>query len=289
LLLVNETEQYKDLILIYNKMNQAFKLQYASNFFLNLQKPKHFGNILSPKCNNLALLGNIGSLDTEKSIRIYKDFLTYASYNWDKVYIVPGPYEYCSVKPKDFTICIEELYKLKESFDNLTILNNSHAIIPNTDIQLIGSTLWARKPYLKHQSMFEYNYIWLQRHIGLANIMGEDIVSWHLDDVDYIDDTLKGGYRSIVLTHHLPHNILHNDIGRMRMDSSNLEKMLHKPVEIWLGGAGNISVTGCLGYSSDVFCGTNPYTNFNSARNAYNASYNPKAYVSLRTNFVELV
>jgi len=270
-------------------MAGAFKLQYASNFFLNLQKTKQFDSMLKPKCNNLALLGNICSLDTEKSINIYKDFLTYTSYNWDKVYIVPGPYEFCSVKPKNSTDCLEKLYELKESYDNITILNNSHAVIPNTDIQLIGATLWSRKPYLKHQSMFEYNYIWLQRHIGLGQIMGEDIVNWHLDDLDYIHHTLKAGYRSIVLTHHLPHTILNKDILRMRMDSSNLEKMLHKPIEIWLGGAGDISVTGVLGYSTDVFCGTNPYTSFSSAKNAYSASYNPKAYVSLRTNFVELV
>lgn len=270
-------------------MNQAFKLQYASNFFLNLQKTKHFDSMLKAKCNHLALLGNIGSLDSEKSINTYKDFLTYTSYNWDKIYIVPGPYEYCSLKPKNFINCLEELYKLKESYNNITILNNSHAVIPNTDIQLIGSTLWTRKPYLKHQCMFEYSYIWTERHSGLANIMGEDIVSWHLEDTDYIKNTLKSKYRSIVLTHHLPHNVLHNDIERMRMDSSNLEKMLCKPVEIWLGGAGNTSITGVLGYSSDVFCGTNPYTTFGAAINAYSLSYNPKAYASLRTNFVELV
>jgi hypothetical protein len=270
-------------------MSSSFKLQYASNFFLNLQKRTEIQNVLKPKCTHLALLGNICSLDTEKSISIYKNFLTYTSYNWDNVYLVPGPYEYSSVKPKNYRKCLEELYQLKESYNNLTILNNSHAVVPNTDIQLIGSTLWTRTPYLKNPYMFEYSCIWLQRHSGLANVMGGDIVNWHLEDVDHIRGMMNINYRYIVLTHHLPHNILHNDFRRIRMDSSNLEGMLRKPIEIWLGGAGSMSVTGDLGHSNDVFCGTNPYTKFNSLRGAPTSSYNPEAYVSLRTNIVELV
>jgi len=270
-------------------MSGSFKLQYASNFFLNLQKRTEIKSMLKPKCNNLALLGNICSLDTEKSISIYKNFLSYTSYNWDSVYLVPGPYEYSSITPKNYMRCLEELYEIKESYSNITILNNSHVVVPNTDIQLIGSTLWARNPYLTHECMFEYSYIWLQRHSGLANVMGSDIVNWHLEDVHYIKSIMNNNYRSIVLTHHLPHNILHNDSKRVRIDSSNLEGILHKPIEIWLGGAGNKSVTGSLGYSNDVFCGTNPYTKFSSSKATHTSSYNSEAYVSLRTNIVELV
>jgi hypothetical protein len=270
-------------------MSGLFKLQYASNFFLNLQKRTEIQTMLKPECKNLALLGNICSLDTQESISMYKNFLRYTSYNWDRVYLVPGPYEYSSITPKNYKKCLEELYEIKESYNNITILNNSHVVVPNTDIQLIGLTLWARNPYLTHECMFEYSYIWLQRHSGLANLMGGDIVNWHLEDVHYIKSMINTNYRYILLTHHLPHNILHNDIGRMRMDSSNLEKMLHKPIEIWLGGAGSMSLTGSLGDSNDVFCGTNPYTKFNSLRGTHTASYNREAYVSLRRNIVELV
>lgn len=266
-----------------------YTLQYASNLFLNLQKKKDFQNILKPSSESLALLGNIGSLQDETSISMYKEFLTYTSYNWKQTYIIPGPYELSSVKQKNFGQCLEELYKLNESYDNVKVLNNAHVIIPNTDIQLIGSTLWCRNPYMKHQCMFEYSHIWLQRHQGLANIMGEDIVHWHQEDLEYIKNMLKNNYRSIILTHHLPHTTLNNDITRVRMDSSNLDDMLRKPIEIWLSGAGNTTLTGYLGYSADVCCTTNPYTTFNTAQNAYSFSYNPKASVSLRLNQNELV
>jgi hypothetical protein len=266
-----------------------YTLQYASNFFLNLQKKRDFQSMLKPSCENLALLGNIGALDTPSSLRIYKDFLTYVSYNWKETYVVPGPYELTSKSPKVYNKCLEELHTLNLSYDNLRVLNNSHVIIPGTDIQLIGSTLWSRRPYLRHQCMFEYAHIWLQGHQGLRNIMGEDIVNWHEEDVLYIKNMLKNNYRSIVLTHHLPHTILHNDISRVRMDSSNLEDMLHKPIEYWLSGAGNTSIRADLGYSADVCCATNPYTSFNDARNEYGFSYNPKASVSLRITQNHLV
>jgi len=266
-----------------------YTLQYASNFFLNLQKKKDFQNMLKPSSENLALLGNIGALDTQPSIDTYKNFLTYTSYNWKQTYLVPGPYELTSKTPRIYSKSLEELYKLNESYNNVKVLNNSHVIIPGTDIQIIGSTLWSRRPYFRHQCMFEYSYIWLQRHQGLGNIMGQDILSWHQEDVEYIKNMLKSNYRSIILTHHLPHPILNNDIARMRMDSSNLEDMLHKPIEYWLSGAGNTTLTGYLGYSADVCCTTNPYTTFNDAKNSYSASYNPKGTVTLRLNQNQLV
>jgi hypothetical protein len=266
-----------------------YTLQYASNFFLNLQKIKNYQSILKPCSENLVLLGNIGSLDTDKSIEIYKDFLTYSSYNWKSIYIVPGPYEYSSVKAKNYKVCLNELYILKDLYCNIRILNNNHFVIPNTDIQLIGSTLWSKYPYMKHQYLYEYSNIWLEHKSRLKQLIGYDILSWNAEDIDYITNTVKSNYRSIVLTHHLPHKVLNTCHIRSTLDSSNLEYMLHKPIEIWLSGAGNSSLTYNLGYSSDVLCVTNPYTTFLTAKNAYNISYDPKAYISLRKDFVELV
>jgi len=266
-----------------------YTLQYASNFFLNLQKKKDFQHMLKPCSENLALLGNIGSLDSYDSINRYKEFLTYTSYNWKNVYVVPGPYEYTSLKPRPFQHLLDELYKLENSYDNVRILNNSHADISNTDLQLIGSTTWLRTPYLKHPCMFEYAYIWRQNHQGLSQINGNDILNWHCEDIHYIGEAIKNNKRSIILSHHLPCGVFVNDIGRLRMEASNLEHMLIKPIEIWLGGAGNTSITGTLGICNDVFCGTNPYTSFNRAKNGKTYSYNSKAYMSLRTNIIELV
>ena len=266
-----------------------YTLQYASNFFLNLHKRRDFNKMLIPSSQNLALLGNICSLDSNESIIRYRDFLDYCSKNFKNTYIVPGVWEISSAKPQHYNNCIENLYILKDQYKNISILNNSHIHIPNTDINLVGSTLWTRSPYIKHQCMFEYNYVWLKRRNGLGQLMGQDILSWHLEDKEYIRESIKGGNRYIILTHHLPHPILVKSVGRIRMESTNLEIYMKKPIEVWLGGAGDSSITGSLGICNDVFCGVNPYTTFNTVKKEISETYNPEAYISLRTSDVQLV
>lgn len=266
-----------------------YKLQYASNFFLNLHKRRDFNKMLIPSSENLALLGNICSLDTNESIITYNKFIDYCSKNFKKVYIVPGPWEHCSAIPQLYDNCIDNLFKIRSNYKNVTVLNNCHSKVSNTDITLLGSTLWCRYPYLKHQCMFEYNYIWLKRHSSLGQINGNDILNWHLEDLQFIKDMKKSSQKIIVLSHHLPNYVLVKDLGRKRMEASNLEKYMKKPIEIWLGGAGDNSVTGSLGICNDVFCGINPYTTFRNAKNTINESYNPEAYVSLRTSDIPLL
>jgi len=266
-----------------------YTLQYASNFFFNLHKRRDFNKMLVPSSENLALLGNICTCDSSESLRTYKLFLDYCSSNYKNIYLVPGPWEHCSYKPQIYNGCINNLYNLKDLYKNIKILNNSHSKVSNTDITLVGSTVWPRNPYLKHQCMYEYKYIWLKRHSGLGQIMGHDIVHWHLEDLQFIKDMKNSSQKIIMLTHNLPNYILVQDVGRKRMEASNLEKYMEKPIEIWLGGAGDHSVSGTIGVCNDVFCATNPYTTFNSAKNSFNENYNPQAFISLRTEDIPLL
>jgi hypothetical protein len=271
-------------------MSGKYSLQYASNFFLDLHKRNMFWKMLIPSSENLVLLGNISRTSNLESLQRYKLFLDYCSRVYKNVYIVPGPWEYCaSNTPFLYSHNIKNLFNLSKNYNNVRILDNSHVSIPNTNINLIGSTLWLRNPYMKHQCMFEYKYIWLNRHSGLGNIMGEDMVNWHVEDLQYIRDSTNANNKYIVLTHHLPHPILVKELGRKRMETNNLEKHMKKPIEIWLGGAGDTSVSGTFGVSRDVFCATNPYTTFNLAKHSFIETYNPEAFVSLRTDTIELV
>lgn len=270
-------------------MVSKYTLQYASNFFLNLHKRRDFNKMIIPSSENLALLGNICSCDSSESMKTYKLFLDYCSLNYKNIYLVPGPWEHCSYKPQIYNDSINNLYTLVNYYNNIKILNNSHSKVSNTDITVIGSTLWPRHPYLKHQCMYEYNYIWLKRHSGLGQIMGHDITSWHFEDLHFIKDMKKSSQKIIILTHNLPNDMLVNNAGRKRMEATNLEKHMKKPIEIWLGGAGDHSVSGVIGICNDVFCSTNPYTTFNLAKNSVSKSYNPQAYVSLRTEDIPLL
>lgn len=265
----------------------SFTLQYASNFFLNLHKRRDFKNMLIPCSENLALLGNICNVDTNENIRTYESFLNYCSKNYKKVYLVPGVWEMGSKTPLLYDNCMYNLYSLTKPYKNISILNNTQTY--NSTICIVGTPLWVCFPYLKHQCMYEYNYIWLKRHSSLGQITGHDIVNWHLEDIQFIKDTVKGNKtKTIVLTHHMPDDIFTDNIYRKRMEGTNLVKHIKKPIEIWLGGACDRSISGTTGLSRDVFCAVNPYTTFSKAPQDISASYNPEAYVSLKTDYHQL-
>ena len=254
-----------------------YTLQYASNFFLNLHRQRNFQKMLVPSSENLALLGNICSLDTGDSRKLYKEFLTYTSSSWKNVYIVPGPWEMAShITPREYQSNMHSLYKLSKEFTNVSILNNSTVVLPN--LNLIGSTLWMNKPHMRYTYMFEYSYIWHKHFSGHINLMQDQMKLWHKLHMNYLSD-IDPSLRYIVLSHHLPSPILIEKEDRC-MESSNLEKHMKKPIEVWLGGAGDRHVSGVFG---DVFCATNPYTVFNTAKCSVLSSYNPEAYVSLKT------
>lgn len=248
-----------------------YTLQYASNFFLNLHRQRNFQKMLIPSSENLALLGNICSLDTDESRKSYKDFLHYVTKGWKNIYIVPGPWEMASMEPRAYETNIKSLYALKKDYGNLHILNNSIVSLPNVNIQLIGSTLWSKKIYPSVA-----NYIWQKHFQGFRNITETHTKFWHKEDIQFLINTIDPDMRYIVLTHHSPIIIQENIVD------INLDKYMKKPIEIWLGGSGDRHITGTLG--ENVFCGTNPYTLFSTAKNTMISSYNPEAYISLKTS-----
>ena len=100
----------------------AYKLQYASNFFLNLHKRRNFEKMLAPISDNLAILGNISSIDTEENRKLYDEFLAYISSHWKNVYLIPGPYEYSSRRPIVFYDLYTNLTGVKHKYNNIIIL-----------------------------------------------------------------------------------------------------------------------------------------------------------------------
>lgn len=269
-------------------MRHKFILQYASNFFLNLHKRRDFQNMLIPSSENIAILGNINSLDTKDSKEDYKLFLNYLSSNWKTVYLVPGPYEYSSRKPALFKQNIDELYSIKSLFENIYVLNNSNVPIPKTDITLVGSTLWVEQPFYKLPCCFEFSYIYKIRSDGkIGQIFGNDIKQWFLEDVKFVRDLTRSNQKTILLSHHLPSYSLTDQTLKTRMEASYLEPLFTPRIPIWLGGAGSKTVSGIFGLTNDTLCAVNTYTTFDKP-NIVNSNYDPKAVVSLRVDTIDL-
>lgn len=260
------------------------KLQYASNFFLNLHKRRDFQNMLKPVAEDLAILGNVNTVDTEQARKDYNIFLNYVSNHWKTVYLVPGSYEYCSKIPKPFYELYSNLTELKHKYPNIYILNNSNKLIPNTDIQIIGSTLWTKNPYYRLPCCFEYSY--MHKHTKdntIRPFLGNDFKEWFEEDLTHIKNSLKPNSKNIILTHHLPLFCLTKQTIQIRMEASNLESLFTKKIPVWLSGAGNRTISGVFGLTNDTFCGVNSYTTFNNP-DKINDGYSSKMFVSLRSD-----
>ena len=266
-----------------------YTLQYASNFFLNRHTRRDFQKMLVPVSENLVLLGNINSVDTDVNMNLYNSFLEYVSNHWKHVYIVPGPYEYSSKKPIPFYDLYTNLTSVKHPYNNIKILNNSTCKIPNTYITLVGSTLWTEHPYYRLPYVYEFSYIHKYDKNGtIRQILGSDLKTWFHEDLTHIKESIKTENTCIVLSHHLPIYDLTDYSIKTRMEASMLEGLFRKKTPIWLGGAGNKTVSGIFGITKDTFCAVNTYTTFYAPQKV-NTGYNPSAYVSARKKEFELI
>lgn len=266
-----------------------YTLQYASNFFLNLHTSRDFHKMLVPVSENLVLLGNISSVDTPSNMILYDSFLEYVSNHWKHVYIIPGPYEYSSKKPIPFYDLYTNLTGVKHQYNNIKILNNSTYTIPYTDITLVGSTLWTEHPYYRLPYVYEFSYIHKYDKTGnIRQILGSDLKQWFHEDITHIKESIKSANNTVVLSHHLPIINLTDNTIKTRMEASMLEYMFRKKIPIWLGGAGNKTVSGTFGITKDTFCAVNTYTTFYSSQKV-NAGYDSGAYVSVRKKEFELI
>ena len=255
---------------------KGFTLQYASNFFLNLHKRRDFQHMLNPCAENLAILGNICSVDTPINKEIYDSFLKYVSKAWKNVYIIPGPHEFSSNTKKPFYENYISLTEIKHAYKNIVILNNSNVNIPKTNITLVGSTLWVENPSCKDN--YEFSKIYKYDKNGLRQMNNNDIKDWCHEDIYHIENSINISKKNIILSHFLPSPLLTNFTQSIFNESSDFEDLCSPPIKAWIGGAGSKTVSGIFGKST--FCSVNTYTQFHNPT-IMNENYDSQAYMSL--------
>jgi hypothetical protein len=104
-----------------------FKLQYASNLFVDLHKHK-YTTLVTPVCSTLALLGNIGKPHDAKTYH----FLNYCSQNWDKVLWVTGAHETTHAKGLD------AVKSLTKEFTNVRCLDAEEEVFSEEKTIVLG-------------------------------------------------------------------------------------------------------------------------------------------------------
>lgn len=193
-------------------------IQYASDLhleFLDPQKTK-FEQIVFPACPILVLAGDI--CQPEKFIM--SKFMEYVSARWRHVIWIAGNHEYYNHKPKQswrhnrkvvMTINEKEEYmnSFSKLYSNIHYLQKGFFDIPDTNIRILGCTLWSEYEPDKEVAIANYlndfNFIAKE---GLEPITTSDIQAIHYDHLSWLLNSLKIAHenkkRAVVVSHHLP-------------------------------------------------------------------------------------
>lgn len=112
-----------------------FRLQYASNLFVDLHKQK-YDTLVKPVTSKLALLGNIGRPHDAKTYH----FLNYCSRNWDRVFWMSGSHELAKT-PSDALPQSERFHAVKalsKEFPNVRCLDIEEEPFPSENTIVLG-------------------------------------------------------------------------------------------------------------------------------------------------------
>jgi UDP-2,3-diacylglucosamine pyrophosphatase LpxH len=279
-------------------------IQYISDIHLETHyntSENIFEKILKPSAPYLALCGDIGYPGTE----LYEPFLKYCSDNFEYIFYIAGNHEYYNdmkaikyLKTKQFIRnsvsenelrsisarfpCetpedrIKTIRKICSKFSNIHFLDKETFQIPDTNIVIIGCTLWSKldmKPYILSQ-FNDFHRICEDKDTLL---MPKTYDNWNKEDLEFLRNTLTMIHNNldkkvVVLTHHCPtYDIIIdkyvNDPDNMNSFFANkdLISLFGKNVKAWICGHthgcktidinGTIIATNTFGYEWELIDG----------------------------------
>jgi predicted MPP superfamily phosphohydrolase len=281
-------------------------IQYVSDIHLETHYNTSeliFEKILKPSAPYLALCGDIGY----PGAPLYEPFLQYCSENFEHVFYIAGNHEYYNntraikyLKTKSFieaSVSEEELKRISSQFprdtpddrvkkireicskySNIHFLDKDVFEIPNTDIIIVGCTLWTKlnmDPYL-YTRFNDFKMICEDKDTILTPRVYNQ---WFEEHLEFMTETLqrlhqtKPQARIIVLTHHCPVYEIITDKYRLN-DEDNMNSFFAnndlitpfgKNVKAWICGhthgcktidiSGTIVATNTFGYEWETIEG----------------------------------
>lgn len=213
------------------------QLQYVSDIHLETHHNTGkdiFNKILKPSAPYLALCGDIGY----PGAQLYEPFLKYCSDNFEHVFYIAGNHEYYNdmkaikyLKTKQFIEKsvsddelrrisarfpretpedrVEKIRELCSKYKNIHFLDKEIFKIPNTNIIIVGCTLWSKldmTPFMLPQ-FNDFQRICENKDTLLRPRTYDD---WNEEHVEFLGDILKEienespNSKVVVLTHHCP-------------------------------------------------------------------------------------
>ena len=213
------------------------KLYYISD--IHLERYTTFPRFTYKPGKYLAICGDLG--DPFK--KNYKQFLQYTSYEYEKVFIIPGNHEYYHKKK----ILIKDVDdKIKNEIDpisNVYFIKNK--IIDVDDYKIGGCVLWSD------------NIVLNEENIHNNELSSINIKKMHNDDVKWIKNIINKNNKYIIMTHYLPSfQLIIPYFRKYRVDryASNLEHLIKSPIKNWICGHSHCIYNKII---NGVYCGIN--------------------------------
>jgi len=174
-----------------NKIN----VQTIGNLYLNKIEKDTLQTFIKPMGSNLIITGNISHVNTN-----LVKFLDYASFNFDKVFYVPGIVELSNTNTKySIKELLETLQGCCKLYNNIHLLNNSSYYWTDYDLQIVGSIYWGKvkearlfldSPY--YSNMYEHSKALITP--GMINTL-------HTNSVTYLS-TLDINTNKVIISHY---------------------------------------------------------------------------------------
>ena len=215
----------------------ASKIQYVSDIHLETHHNTSkaiFEKILKPSAPYLALCGDIGY----PGAPLYEPFLEYCSKHFEHVFYIAGNHEYYNdtkaikyLKTKKFiekSVSDEELRRISmrfprespedrtkqireicQKFSNIHFLDKETFKITDTDIIVVGCTLWS-KLYMNPHMLPQFNDFNRICQDKDTLLMPKTYDNWNEEHIEFLGFTLRKIHvdspdaKVLVLTHHCP-------------------------------------------------------------------------------------
>ncbi|QIN54180.1 metallophosphoesterase [Cedratvirus kamchatka] len=194
---------------------------------------------LTPCANYLALCGDVGS----PALPLYREFISWCSERWKKVFLVAGNHEYYSARETVPEIK-EKIKGIVSNFPNVYFLDDQGMEVDG--FRIYGTTLWSEvenKRFIR-DNMNDYRRINIKENHYTKNISLQDMLDMHKVCLEKLKEEIstcaKISHTLVILSHYLPsYQCIDDKYKNNACNSayaSNLEDLIRPPVVLWLYG-----------------------------------------------------
>ncbi len=239
------------------------RLQFASGLYSQCGWREAWSALVPGAGARLALLGNCGSLGGDAERQQTLEFLRRCSAAWEEVYWIPGPTELAASSRKHiYPYQVDALREAAGEFENITVLDQGEAFLPQFNVVLLGATGWTKPPTGPlPQGRPEHRILTTARDGSPKGVEASDIAELHAEDLGWLTERVRWWQSNwprvgiIPLTHHLcsanliSHTLPRSDYTSVALDCMPAEStdqlLTDSPtMHAWLCGATGSMVSG---------------------------------------------